>query len=123
MAAVGRAPTPHQATSLAAGMQGGTLDVRIKWPNDLYAGGLKLGGVLCHSVFRARRFATVTGVGLNLDNAEPTTCVNALLAARHAELGVPGAPAPVAREVPPGAAALLSNLTLVCRYRAKIRLG
>jgi biotin--protein ligase len=83
--------------------------VRIKWPNDLYAGGLKLGGVLCHSVFRSRRFATVTGVGLNLDNAEPTTCVNALLAARHAELGLPGAPAPLAREVLPGVAALLFN--------------
>lgn len=28
---------------------GGALRVRIKWPNDLYADGVKLGGVLCHS--------------------------------------------------------------------------
>lgn len=86
-----------------AAWQGAALDVRIKWPNDLYAGGLKLGGVLCHSVYRARAFATVTGVGLNLANREPTTCVDALVAARHAELALPGAPAPVPREVPPPA--------------------
>lgn len=72
--------------------------MRIKWPNDVYAGGLKLGGVLCHSAYRARRFATVTGVGLNLANREPTTCVDALIAARHAELALPGAPAAVPRE-------------------------
>ncbi|KAK9835207.1 hypothetical protein WJX81_005751 [Elliptochloris bilobata] len=81
-----------------ARLQGASLDVRIKWPNDLYAGGLKLGGVLCHSVYRARLFATVTGVGLNLANTEPTTCVDALIAARHAELALPGAAAPVPRE-------------------------
>lgn len=72
--------------------------MRIKWPNDVYAGGLKLGGVLCHSAYRARRFATVTGVGLNLANREPTTCVDALIAARHSELALPGAPAAVPRE-------------------------
>ncbi|KAK1322396.1 hypothetical protein QJS10_CPA03g01902 [Acorus calamus] len=38
------------------------LDVRIKWPNDLYLNGLKVGGV-----------------GLNLDNEKPTTCLNAVL--------------------------------------------
>jgi hypothetical protein len=27
------------------------LDLRIKWPNDLYGNGLKLGGVLCTSTF------------------------------------------------------------------------
>ena len=72
--------------------------MRIKWPNDVYAGGLKLGGVLCHSAYRARRFATVTGVGLNLANREPTTCVDALITARHSELALPGAPAAVPRE-------------------------
>ena len=82
-----------------AAWQGAALDVRIKWPNDLYAGGLKLGGVLCHSVYRAHVFATVTGVGLNLANREPTTCVDALIAARHAELALPGTAAPVPREV------------------------
>lgn len=84
--------------------QGAALDVRIKWPNDLYAGGLKLGGVLCHSVYRARAFATVTGIGLNLANREPSTCVDALIAARHAKLALPGAAAPVPREVAPPAA-------------------
>jgi biotin-(acetyl-CoA carboxylase) ligase len=32
------------------------LDVRIKWPNDLYAGPHKLGGILCHSVYRDKQF-------------------------------------------------------------------
>ena len=82
-----------------AAWQGAALDVRIKWPNDLYAGGLKLGGVLCHSVYRARAFATVTGVGLNLANRQPSTCVDALIAERHSALALPGAPAPVPREV------------------------
>lgn len=32
------------------------LDVRIKWPNDLYAGAHKLGGILCQTVYRDRQF-------------------------------------------------------------------
>jgi len=32
------------------------LGVRIKWPNDLYLGEAKLGGVLCNSVYRDRHF-------------------------------------------------------------------
>lgn len=32
--------------------QGQEVDVRIKWPNDLYGAGLKLGGVLCQSAYR-----------------------------------------------------------------------
>ena len=51
------------------------IDVRIKWPNDIYAGGLKLGGVLCHSSYRDKLFHIVMGVGLNLANRQPTTCV------------------------------------------------
>ncbi|KAJ8551220.1 hypothetical protein K7X08_000590 [Anisodus acutangulus] len=32
------------------------LDVRIKWPNDLYLGGLKVGGILSTSVYRSKKF-------------------------------------------------------------------
>ena len=64
--------------------QGGGVDVRIKWPNDLYAGGLKLGGILCHSSYRDGRFYVVMGVGLNLSNRQPTTCVDALIEAAAA---------------------------------------
>lgn len=84
--------------------------MRIKWPNDLYCGPLKLGGILCHSSFRDGRFYVTIGVGLNLSNRQPTTCVDALIEAAAAAAAAgeqqPGQqgqpqqapPAPVARE-------------------------
>ncbi|WOK94758.1 biotin--protein ligase 2 isoform X1 [Canna indica] len=55
------------------------LDVRIKWPNDLYLNGLKVGGILCTSTYRSKKFNVCAGIGLNLDNEKPTTCLNAVL--------------------------------------------
>ena len=56
------------------------IDVRIKWPNDLYTGtGQKLGGILCHSSYRDKQFHVIMGVGLNLANRQPTTCVDELI--------------------------------------------
>ncbi|KAK4708375.1 hypothetical protein R3W88_029300 [Solanum pinnatisectum] len=55
------------------------LDVRIKWPNDLYLGGLKVGGILSTSVYRSKKFYVSAGVGLNVGNEKPTTCLNATL--------------------------------------------
>lgn len=41
--------------------------VAIKWPNDLYVGERKLGGILCESTWEgARAGPVVVGVGLNL---------------------------------------------------------
>ncbi|KAG6551279.1 hypothetical protein Mapa_007206 [Marchantia paleacea] len=54
-------------------------EVRIKWPNDLYAKGLKVGGVLCTSTYSAKTFNIVVGVGLNVGNRVPTTCLDALI--------------------------------------------
>ena len=71
--------------------------MRIKWPNDVYAGRLKLGGILCHSSYRGQLFYVVMGVGLNLANRTPTTCVDALIAAAAAAQGRPPPP-PVSRE-------------------------
>ena len=68
----------------------------------MYGAGLKLGGVLCQSAYRGGRFQVVVGVGLNLANRAPTTCVDALIDARHRQLGLPGAPQPVQREVGTG---------------------
>ena len=42
---------------------GRTVDVRIKWPNDLYSGGLKIGGVLCTSTYSDGAFDVVVGAG------------------------------------------------------------
>lgn len=37
------------------------LDVRIKWPNDLYIDGVKVGGVLCTSTYRSKKFNISAG--------------------------------------------------------------
>ncbi len=38
--------------------------IRVKWPNDLVAGGRKLGGILCERV----RNAVLVGIGINLNH-------------------------------------------------------
>lgn len=50
-------------------------NVRIKWPNDVYADGEKIGGVLCEGSFRGDRFHVAVGVGMNITNSRPTTCL------------------------------------------------
>ncbi|XP_047338259.1 biotin--protein ligase 2-like isoform X1 [Impatiens glandulifera] len=55
------------------------IDVRIKWPNDLYLNGLKVGGILCTSTYRSKKFNVSAGIGLNVDNKKPTTCLNSVL--------------------------------------------
>jgi len=55
------------------------LDVRIKWPNDLYLKGLKVGGILYTSVYKPDIHSISIGIGLNVDNRKPTTCLNAAL--------------------------------------------
>lgn len=37
------------------------LDVRIKWPNDLYLHGLKVGGILCTSAYKSKKFNVSVG--------------------------------------------------------------
>ncbi|XP_027094292.1 biotin--protein ligase 2 isoform X2 [Coffea arabica] len=55
------------------------LDVKIKWPNDLYLDGLKVGGILCTSTYKSNKFNVSAGIGLNVSNEKPTTCLNATL--------------------------------------------
>lgn len=55
------------------------LDIRLKWPNDIYVNGnTKLGGLIVTTVMDANDpiYICNVGVGLNLHNTEPTTCVN-----------------------------------------------
>jgi len=62
------------------------LDVWIKWPNDVYTSkGVKIGGVLCQSSFKDGVFDICVGVGINVSNKEPTTCLNELSAAVKTE--------------------------------------
>jgi biotin---protein ligase len=53
--------------------------VRIKWPNDIYAHNVKIGGMLCQSEYRDQRFTVTTGVGINISNREPTQCLRDVL--------------------------------------------
>ncbi len=73
--------------------------MRIKWPNDIYGHQLKIAGILCQSAYRNQQFQVVIGIGLNLSNREPTTCVDALIEEKHRELGLEGSPQPVQPEV------------------------
>lgn len=75
------------------------MDVRIKWPNDIYGDRLKIGGILCQSAYRDQAFHVVIGAGINLSNREPTTCIDALVEAQQAKLNLPGSLPPIAREV------------------------
>lgn len=51
----------------------------IKWPNDIYVQSThKVGGILCRTSAAAGMFHVVTGVGLNVSNTSPTTCLNAV---------------------------------------------
>ena len=79
--------------------QGHPVDVRIKWPNDIYGDRLKIGGILCQSAYRDQAFHVVIGAGINLSNREPTTCIDALVEAQQAKLNLPGSLPPIAREV------------------------
>ncbi|KAK9816792.1 hypothetical protein WJX72_005169 [[Myrmecia] bisecta] len=79
-------------------LQGEDIDVRIKWPNDIYSGGLKLGGILCHSTYRDKAFHCTVGVGLNISNATPTTCLNTLIAAKRGQQGDQAQQSAVRRE-------------------------
>ena len=59
-------------------------DIRIKWPNDIYTGPsfgtpVKLGGILSQTSFTSQVFDVCIGIGINVDNKEPTTCLNELL--------------------------------------------
>ncbi|KAK3503780.1 biotin-protein ligase [Neurospora crassa] len=64
------------------------LDVKIKWPNDIYVRDpskpnepayVKVGGILANCSYSAPNYQVVLGIGLNTNNAQPTTSLDALL--------------------------------------------
>eukprot|EP00743_Colponemidia_sp_Colp-15_P009331 GILK01010199.1.p1 GENE.GILK01010199.1~~GILK01010199.1.p1 ORF type:complete len:354 (+),score=34.20 GILK01010199.1:82-1143(+) len=64
--------------------------LRIKWPNDVYGAGVKLGGVLVQSSYAStQKFFDVTvGFGININNEHPTTSLKSILSS----------PTPLSRE-------------------------
>ncbi|CAG9814996.1 unnamed protein product [Phaedon cochleariae] len=56
------------------------LDIGLKWPNDLYANGsVKIGGLLTTSAVLSDVAIVNLGCGINLDNGNPTLCVNDMI--------------------------------------------
>ncbi|XP_055701269.1 biotin--protein ligase isoform X2 [Phlebotomus papatasi] len=64
--------------SLGQGYQ--DLDIRLKWPNDIYANGtVKIGGLITTSIIESQMAVCNIGCGINLDNSNPTLCLNDLI--------------------------------------------
>lgn len=56
------------------------LDLRIKWPNDIYYGAnMKLGGVIVKSSIMNDIIHANVGCGVNVANKDPTICINDLI--------------------------------------------
>uniref|UniRef100_A0A034W455 Biotin--protein ligase n=1 Tax=Bactrocera dorsalis TaxID=27457 RepID=A0A034W455_BACDO len=56
------------------------LDIRLKWPNDIYANGVqKIGGLIVKTTIFGSKIIANIGCGINLDNEKPTTCINSII--------------------------------------------
>ncbi|XP_076681827.1 holocarboxylase synthetase-like protein isoform X3 [Andrena cerasifolii] len=56
------------------------IDLRLKWPNDIYAGNnVKIGGIVIETWVQSDMFTCYVGVGVNLDNKKPTCCINDII--------------------------------------------
>ncbi|XP_047353177.1 biotin--protein ligase isoform X2 [Vespa velutina] len=57
------------------------LDLRVKWPNDIYVGkSTKIGGIIVTSHYDMSLIICNAGVGVNLSNSTPTCCINDVIA-------------------------------------------
>ncbi|NWY01571.1 BPL1 ligase, partial [Nothoprocta ornata] len=64
------------------------IELRVKWPNDIYYSDLmKLGGVLVNSTLMETTFHILIGFGFNVDNSNPTICINDLIRKYNKEEG------------------------------------
>ncbi|KAM4905590.1 biotin--protein ligase [Sylvia borin] len=64
------------------------IELRVKWPNDIYYSDLmKLGGVLVNSTLIETTFHVLIGFGFNVNNSNPTICINDLIAKFNREEG------------------------------------
>ncbi|XP_018611037.2 biotin--protein ligase isoform X2 [Scleropages formosus] len=64
------------------------IDLRVKWPNDIYYSNvMKLGGVLVNSTVMGSTFHLLVGCGFNVDNSNPTICINDLVAQHNRQWG------------------------------------
>jgi biotin--protein ligase len=55
------------------------IDLRVKWPNDVYLGDKKVAGIIVESTLQGKSAVITIGIGVNVSNTNPTTCLNAAL--------------------------------------------
>lgn len=77
--------------------------IKLKWPNDIYANTsdgrlLKIGGVLVTAIHQGSQLSASVGLGLNVSNLQPTTCVHTVLAEVGADTPLPAIQAHASRE-------------------------
>ena len=52
------------------------IDINIKWPNDVYVNRkTKICGIMCQSTYAGGMFDITSGIGINVSNRKPTTCI------------------------------------------------
>ena len=55
------------------------IDLRIKWPNDIYCKGVKVGGILINSESMDKKVRLYIGVGTNIDHVPFAGSINQLI--------------------------------------------
>ncbi|KAK3920863.1 Biotin--protein ligase [Frankliniella fusca] len=70
---------------------GKALDLHLKWPNDIYIccdnDLIKIGGLVLSCTNRGKNLICNIGLAVNLDNRDPTTCINEQIMLYNARLG------------------------------------
>lgn len=67
-----------EVLSQSQGTAYSTSYIRVKWPNDIYLGKAKIGGVLVDSETNGSLMTMNIGIGVNVDNDHPTTSLNSV---------------------------------------------
>ena len=52
-------------------LEDGVIQSRVKWPNDVFAGGKKICGILTENTFLQGEVCSISGIGLNVNNSLP----------------------------------------------------
>ncbi|XP_028169574.1 LOW QUALITY PROTEIN: biotin--protein ligase [Ostrinia furnacalis] len=74
------------------------LEIRIKWPNDIYYGReVKIGGTATEANCTYNDVVINIGTGVNITNSQPTMCVNDIIAEHNKRHGTNLAPISVER--------------------------
>lgn len=64
------------------------LDLRLKWPNDIYyENDKKIGGVLVNTTIQGSEALAFIGVGVNVANSRPTVCINSVIESHNSLTG------------------------------------